>query len=182
MNKAIKIGGCLLVFAFVLCAVFLTALFIHNNRVVATTNGNKIYYNNETYVESFEVFDFEIDKCIGRVDFTGSKSKMYSIREMSDYIFVSMDWDYRIYKKVSKYSENDFIGKTSAEIVNEFGLFDCVGMPASEDGLYRNCRCGYTIKDPQKRFFGSSPEILFFIIFDENGIAIASEEGYRPGG
>ena len=82
----------------------------------------------------------------------------------------------------AKYNEDDFIGKTSAEIVNEFGLFDCIEWPAGEDGLYRNTQCGYTIKEPQKGFWGTSAEVLFFITFDENGIAIACQEGYRPGG
>ncbi len=82
----------------------------------------------------------------------------------------------------SQYNENDFIGKTSAEIINEFGSFDCTKMPASEDGLYKNCQCGYTIKEAQNGFFGNSSEILFFITFDENGIAIACEKNYRPGG
>ena len=31
----------------------------------------------------------------------------------------------------AQYSEEDFLGKTSAEIVAEFGAFDCVTMPAS---------------------------------------------------
>lgn len=82
----------------------------------------------------------------------------------------------------AKYRSSDFIGKTSAEIVGEFGEFDCALMPAGEDGLYRNCRCGYTVKEPQKGFLGTSPEILFFILFDENGVAVSCEEGYRPGG
>ena len=82
----------------------------------------------------------------------------------------------------TKYHEDEFIGRTSKDIVQEFGSFDCVGMPAREDGLYRNCKCGYTIKERQKGFLGTSPEILFFITFDEDGIAIACKEGYRPGG
>ncbi len=80
------------------------------------------------------------------------------------------------------YSADDFIGKTSSEIMNEFGSFDFVSMPADEDGLYRNCKCGYTVKEPQKGFLGTSPEVLIFIKFDENGIATQCEEGYRPGG
>ena len=80
------------------------------------------------------------------------------------------------------YREEDFLGKSSDEIVAEFGPFDCVMMPASDDGLYRNCRCGYTIKEPKIGFLGTSPEILFYIRFDENGIATKCEEGYRPGG
>ena len=80
-----------------------------------------------------------------------------------------------------KYNIDDFVGKTSVEIISEFGSFDCTTMPADSDGLYRNCRCGYTIKGAQKNFLGTSEEILFFVVFDENGIAIECEEDYRPG-
>jgi len=82
----------------------------------------------------------------------------------------------------TKYNAKDFIGKTSAEIAREHGSFDCITMPASEDGLYRNCRGGYTIKEPKAGFFGTSEEVLFFILFDENGIATECAEGHRPGG
>ena len=82
----------------------------------------------------------------------------------------------------AKYMPEDFIGKTSVEIIGEYGSFDCVLVPASEDGLYRNCKCGYTIAEPQKGFLGTSEEILLFIVFDENGIATTCEEGNRPGG
>ena len=82
----------------------------------------------------------------------------------------------------NKYKEDQFLGKTSAEIVDEFGQFDCSLMPSGEDGLYRSCKCGYTIKEPQVGFLGTSPEILFFIHFDENGTAVSCDEGYRPGG
>lgn len=81
-----------------------------------------------------------------------------------------------------KYSADDFTGKTSAQIEAEFGPFDCTEMPAGEDGFYRSTQCGYTVKEPQKGFLGTSPEMLFFITFDENAIAVACEEGYRPGG
>lgn len=80
------------------------------------------------------------------------------------------------------YREKDFLGKTSAEILEIYGDFDCVTMPIGRDGLYRNCRCGYTVKEPTVGFLGTSPEVLFFIRFDDNGIAVACEEGYRPGG
>ena len=51
----------------------------------------------------------------------------------------------------TKYHEKNFLGKTSAQIEAEFGLFDCCGMPVSNDGLYRNTACGYTIKEPKKQ-------------------------------
>ena len=82
----------------------------------------------------------------------------------------------------AKYNEKDFIGKTSAEIIETFGPFDCVTAPADADGLYRNCSCGYTLKEPRQGLFGTSEEVLFFIGFDGNGVAISCKEGYRPGG
>ena len=51
-----------------------------------------------------------------------------------------------------------------------------------EDGIYRNCSCGYTIKEPRVGFLGTSDEILFYIKFDEDGIATECREDVRPGG
>ena len=81
----------------------------------------------------------------------------------------------------SRYDVDWIIGKTSAEVINKYGEFDCTHMPAGEDGLYRS-KCGYTIKEPRRGFLGTSAEVLFFISFDENGVAVECEEGYRPGG
>ncbi len=81
-----------------------------------------------------------------------------------------------------KYTAEPFFGKTSAEIVAEYGAFDCTVMPPNADGLYRSSSCGYTIKEPRVGFLGTSPEVLFFIRFDENGVAVECSEGYRPGG
>ncbi len=81
----------------------------------------------------------------------------------------------------SKYQESDFIGKTSAQIEEEFGPFDCVSRE-KQDGLYRNAACGYTIKEPRKGFLGTEPEVLLFIHFDETGTAQYCDQGYRPGG
>ena len=82
----------------------------------------------------------------------------------------------------ARYHENELLGRSSQEIEAVYGNFDCVGMPADEDGRYRNTFCGYTIKEPVTGFLGTSPEELFFIYFDENGIAVECSEGYRPGG
>ena len=80
------------------------------------------------------------------------------------------------------YREKDFIGKTSKEIMTEFGEFDCITMAADADGVYRNACCGYTIKESSVGFFGKTEEIIFFIHFNENGTAVECSEGYRPGG
>lgn len=82
----------------------------------------------------------------------------------------------------SGYDTEDFIGKTSAEIVDENGDFDCVIGEAEEDGLYRNSKCGYIIKEKKTGFLGSSDEVLFFICFAENGVATSCAEGVRLGG
>ena len=104
MGKAIRIGRVLFAIAFVVCSVLSIVLFLYGNQVVATTEGNNILYDNETYVETFEVFDYEKGQYLGRVDFTAYdyKPKMYSIREMPDYILVDMGMDYRVYKKLSE--------------------------------------------------------------------------------
>lgn len=81
-----------------------------------------------------------------------------------------------------KYNADDYIGKTSAQIEAEYGAFDCCGQPADNDGLYRGTACGYTIQEAKKGFFGTDPEKLVFIQFDENGVACNTYEGYRPGG
>ena len=80
------------------------------------------------------------------------------------------------------YRDENFLWKTSLEIEEEYGEFDCVTMPASGDGLYRNCRCGYTVKEAKQGLLSRAEERLFFITFDEEGIAVECEEGYRPGG
>ena len=82
----------------------------------------------------------------------------------------------------SKYSADNCIGKTSAQIEAEYGTFDCCGMPASEDGLYRDTACGYTVKESRVGFLGTDPEWLVFIQFDENSIAYNTYVRYRPGG
>ena len=104
MDRVIKMGRYLFAVTLIVFAVLSIVLFIHNNRVVATTEGNRIYYNNETYVESFEVFDYEKGKCLGRVNFIvyDCKFKMKKKKKMPNYIFVDMGRDYRIYKRISE--------------------------------------------------------------------------------
>lgn len=77
----------------------------------------------------------------------------------------------------AKYREKDFIGKTSEEIIAQFGQFDCIVASKNPEGLYISGRCGYTIKESQ-----TAKEVIYFIYFDENGTAYKCEKGYRPGG
>jgi hypothetical protein len=81
-----------------------------------------------------------------------------------------------------KFNPNNYIGKTSAEIIDEYGEFDYAVGEADDTGLYRSTKCGYTSKEKQRGFFGTSEEEFFFIYFDQNGVAHKCDYGVRPGG
>ena len=83
-----------------------------------------------------------------------------------------------------KYNEKDIIGKSSNEIISAYGEFDnVIGIDVpDENRVYRNCKCGYTVEKSKQGFLSSSDEILFYIHFDENGIATDCEKGPRIGG
>ena len=71
----------------------------------------------------------------------------------------------------SKYTEDDFLGLTSSEIIEKYGDFDRKRGAPDEDGLYRDCACGYLITEKETDFFGTTPPEYFMIYFDENGVA-----------
>lgn len=80
----------------------------------------------------------------------------------------------------SGYREKDFIGKTSAEIVKQYGSFDFTTIAVGEDGLYKNCKCGYIVQESSVKFGGTSREMMFFVVFDENGTAVSCFESETP--
>lgn len=75
------------------------------------------------------------------------------------------------YTKDTKYTEDDIIGLTSSEIIEKYGDFDRKRGTPDEDGLYRDCACGYLISEKETDFFGTTPPEYFMIYFDENGVA-----------
>ena len=83
-------------------------------------------------------------------------------------------------KDSSKYNEKAFIGRTSSEIISQYGPFDFATLHPKADGLYKNCKCGYTIQEWSQGFWGTTDELLFYIVFDENGIAVSCFEGEPP--
>ena len=87
---------------------------------------------------------------------------------------------FTLVKNSSKYNEKDFIGKTSAVIISQYGPFDFVTLHPQKDGLYKNCKCGYTIQEWSQGFWGSTDELLFYIAFNENGVAVSCFEGPPP--
>lgn len=70
-----------------------------------------------------------------------------------------------------KYSEDEIIGLTSIEIVEKYGDFDRTQGFPDEDGLYRDCACGYIISEKRVGFLGTTPPEYFMIYFDEDGVA-----------
>ncbi len=81
-----------------------------------------------------------------------------------------------------KFNSDNYIGKNSVEIIDEYGEFDYVIGEANDGGLYKNTKCGYTSKDEQVGFLGTSEEEFYFIYFDERGVAYKCDYGVRPGG
>ncbi len=71
-----------------------------------------------------------------------------------------------------KYTEDDVIGLTSSEIIEKYGDFDRKRGTPDEDGLYRDCECGYLISEKKVGFLGTTPPEYFMIYFDENGVAV----------
>jgi len=81
-----------------------------------------------------------------------------------------------------KFNSDDYIGKTSTEIIEEYGEFDYVLGDKETDGLYKSTKCGYIYREKKVGFLGTSEEEFFFIHFDEKGIAYECDYGVRPGG
>jgi len=77
------------------------------------------------------------------------------------------------------YDEKWIIGKTSDEIMERYGKFDIVMNKPSEDGLYRNQRCGYKTKSGNIDWYDE----FYMISFNSQGVAYLIEEDVcRPGG
>lgn len=70
-----------------------------------------------------------------------------------------------------QYAEDEIVGLTSIEIVEKYGDFDRMQGSPGEDGLYRDCACGYLVSEKQVGFFGTTPPEYFMIYFDEDGFA-----------
>lgn len=71
----------------------------------------------------------------------------------------------------SQYTEDEIIGLTFFEIVEKYGDFDRTQGFPDEDGLYRDCACGYIISEKRVGFLGTTPPEYFMIYFDEDGVA-----------
>ena len=87
-----------------LLVIFLIAFSIFkSNRTVGYITGNKIYYKDQIYVESYEVIDIKVGKCLGMVEWTesGNRSRIYRLKNHPEYIYLSMMTDHRIYKLVN---------------------------------------------------------------------------------
>ncbi len=73
--------------------------------------------------------------------------------------------------KKNQYDEDEIVGLTSIEIVEKYGDFDRTQGSPDEDGVYRDCACGYLTSEKRVSFFGTTPPEYFMIYFDEDGFA-----------
>ena len=78
------------------------------------------------------------------------------------------------------YDTDWIIGKTSAEIEEKYGAFEITfSYEPSEDGLYKNAKCGYYYLDHIDLLGNDSNEMIFVIRFNEDGVAESCYERYR---
>ena len=98
-------------------------------------------------------------------------------------LFFLVLWIFLFACGCSKYSESDFIGKTAAQIQEQYGAFDLPGASfISTDSSYWGYGYGYLTKESQVGFLGTTPAEYYFIIFDENNIAVDCYSGYHCNG
>ena len=76
-----------------------------------------------------------------------------------------------------------FYRKTAAQIQEQYGAFDLPGASfVSTDSSYQGYGYGYLTKESQVGFLGTTPAEYYFIIFDENSIAVDCYTGYHCNG
>ena len=78
-----------------------------------------------------------------------------------------------------KYREEKIIGMSSQEVVEKYGKFDRPAL-LEAPGLWKNCKCGYRIKEAGVGLFGDwdVASEYFMIYFNEEGIAYKCEVEY----
>lgn len=92
-----KIRYCLVILLLLIISLYFS-MHIYNNRIVAKFEDNRVYYDNYTYVEVFNQIDLKTKKCLGSIEIFDEKFRIYSLVEQSDYLYIDMGLDYRIFK------------------------------------------------------------------------------------
>ena len=92
-----------------------------------------------------------------------------------------------IYKGVKSiyfhnYKESLILGKTSAEVEEIYGEFDQKDGIIGEDGLVRCGNGGYIVRERYHSGIIFVNQILFYVTFDANGIAVETGECLGPWG
>ena len=88
-----------------------------------------------------------------------------------------------VFSGCSKYQTSKIIGLTKEQVQEHYGAFDLNGAPfITTDSSYRGYGYGYLIKESSVGYLGTHPAEYFFIVFDNNGIAIACYEGHHLNG
>ena len=93
----------------VIIILILSTVIIYNqycNRIVGYVEGNTLYYNDMIYTEITETDCAKIGDCLGKVEWrdaeTTYSSKIYKVKSKSDWLYLSMGTDHRIYAPLDK--------------------------------------------------------------------------------
>lgn len=73
----------------------------NSTNVVAHMKETTLYYNNQAYEEEYNAGEWVKEKWIGMLEEGDeSKTRVYTIKDHPEYLWVSFDWEHRIYKLV----------------------------------------------------------------------------------
>lgn len=87
--------------AMVILAVLLFIGYqIYCQRITAISVENKLYYQAEVYCEVIDShLKIDTGKCLGSVRYElGETCRLYEIKGLPDYLYVSLGWEYRLYR------------------------------------------------------------------------------------
>ena len=69
------------------------------------------------------------------------------------------------------YDKDWITGKNSKQIQARYGAFDILPDKAPEEGLYKDCYCGYFLQINKRNWDERLPDEYLYIVFDANGTA-----------
>ena len=99
-NKKIEFIRWCAIAMLILAVLLFIGYQIYCQRTTAISVGNKLYYNTAVNCEVIDS-DLIIDtgKCLGSVRYElGETCRFYEIKGLPDYLYVSLGWEYRLYR------------------------------------------------------------------------------------
>lgn len=97
MNKFVNY----IAFVIFICIALMVVSVLLSNRNVGTIDGGLLYYNGEVYKECYDNIEINTGRCLGKVTWKddGTTSKVYKLKGETEYLYVNLILDYRLYKR-----------------------------------------------------------------------------------